>query len=142
MAVSVLCEVLGVSRSGFYDYQARQAHPKIDAEEVALLSRVKAIAVATRSSYGTRRMAKALQEEGFAVGRVKARRLMKEAGVQVKRAKRRAPVTTDSRHGYEVAPNLLARQFDVDEPDHAWAGDITYVWTAEGWLYVSTLLDL
>ena len=131
-----------MSRSGFYDYQSRQAHPKIDAEEVMLLARVKAIAVATRSSYGSRRMAKALQEEGFAVGRVKARRLMKEAGVQVKRAKRRAPVTTDSRHGYEVAPNLLARHFDVDASDLAWVGDITYVWTAEGWLYVSTLLDL
>ena len=86
-------------------------------------------------------MAKALQEEGFAVGRVKARRLMKEASVQVQRAKRRAPVTTDSRQGYEVAPNLLARHFDVDAPDSAWVGDITYVWTAEGWLYVSTVLD-
>jgi len=131
-----------VSRSGFYDYQARQATPKIDAEEVVWLARVKEIAAATRSSYGSRRMAKALQAEGFAVGRVKARRLMKEAGVKVARAKHRAPMTTDSRHGYEVAPNLLARHFDVDEPDHAWVGDITYVWTAEGWLYVSTLLDL
>jgi transposase InsO family protein len=126
----------------FYDYQTRLATPKIDAEEVVLLARVKAIAATTRSSYGSRRMAKALQAEGFAVGRVKARRLMKEAGVSVQRAKRRGPVTTDSRHGYEVAPNLLARQFDVDEPDYAWVGDITYVWTAEGWLYVSTLLDL
>jgi transposase InsO family protein len=123
--VSVLCEVLEVSRSGFYDYQSRQAHPTLDAEAVALLARVKAIAVATRSSYGSRRMAKALQEEGFAVGRVKARRLMKEAGVQVQRAKRRAPVTTDSLHGYEVAPNLLARHFDVEAPDSAWVGDIT-----------------
>ena len=88
-----------MSRSGFYAYQSRRTHPKIDAEEVALLARVQAIAVATRSSYGSRRMAKALQAEGFVVGRVKARRLMKEAGVQVQRAKRRAPVTTDSRHG-------------------------------------------
>ena len=134
--------MLGVSRSGFYEYPSRHATPKIDAEEVALLARIKEIAAATRSSYGSRRMAKALQAEGFAVGRVKARRLMKEAGVRVKRAKRRAPVTTDSRHGYEVAPNLLARQFDVDAPDDAWVGDITYVWTVEGWLYVSTLLDL
>lgn len=130
-----------MSRSGFYDYQSRQAHPTIDADEVALLARVKAMAGTTRSSYGSRRMAKVLQEEGFAVGRVKARRLMKEVGVQVPRAKRRAPVTTDSRHGYEVAPNLLARHFDVDAPDSAWVGDIPYVWTAEGWLYVSTLLD-
>ncbi len=107
-----------------------------------MCARVKAIATATRSSYGSRRMAKALQAAGFAVGRLKARRVMKEAGVQVERAKRRAPMTTDSRHGYEVAPNLLARHFDVAEPDHAWVGEITSVWTAEGWLYVSTLLDL
>ena len=87
-------------------------------------------------------MAKQLQDEGFAVGRAKARRLMNQAGVAVQRPKRRGPVTTDSRHGYEVAPNLLARQFDVAKPDHVWVGDITYVWTGEGWLYVSTLLDL
>jgi len=87
-------------------------------------------------------MAKQLQGEGFAVGRAKARRLMNQAGVAVQRPKRRGPVTTDSRHGYEIAPNLLARQFDVAKPDHVWVGDITYVWTGEGWLYVSTLLDL
>ena len=130
-----------MSRSGFYDYPSRQAHPTIDAEEVAWLARVKALAGTTRSSYGSRRMAQALQEEGFVVGRVKARRLMKEAGVQVQRAKRRVPVTPNSRHGYEVAPNLLARHVDVDAPDSAWVGDIPYVWTAEGWLYVSTVLD-
>ena len=60
----------------------------------------------------------------------------------VRRPTRRRPVTTDSRHGYGVAPNLLARQFDVEQPDQVWAGDITYVWTAEGWLYVAVLLDL
>ena len=51
-------------------------------------------------------------------------------------------MTTDSRHGNEVAPNLLARQFDVTAPDHVWAGDMTYIWTAEGWLYLSVLVDL
>ena len=77
-------------------------------------------------------MAKQLQDEGFSVGRYKARQLMKQADVSVGRPKRR-PVTTDSRHGYAVAPNLLARQFDVEQPDKVWAGDITYLWTAEGW---------
>ncbi len=131
-----------MSRSGLYDYVSRQATPKIDAQEVTLLARVKAIAAETRYSYGSRRMAQALQDEGFAVGRAKARRLMNEAGVIVKRPPCRGPVTTESRHGYDVAPNLLARQFDVAQPDQAWVGDITYVWTVEGWLYVSTLLDL
>jgi putative transposase len=76
------------------------------------------------------------------VGRAKARRLMNQAGVAVQRPKRRGPVTTDSRPGYEVAPNLLARQFDVAQPEHVWGGDIRWVGTGEGWLYVSTLLDL
>jgi putative transposase len=134
--------VLEVSRSGFYASLPRHARAEIDAEEVVLLARVKAIAADTRHSYGSRRMAKQLQGEGFAVGRAKARRLMNQAGVVVQRPKQHGPVTTDSRHGYAVAPNLLARQFDVAKPDHVWVGDISYVWTAEGWLYVSTLLDL
>jgi transposase InsO family protein len=78
-------------------------------------------------------MAKALQDEGFQVGRAKARGFMAEAGVSVTPPKRRGPVTTDSRHGDHVAPNLLARQFDVERPDQAWVGDMTYVWTGEGW---------
>ena len=131
-----------MSRSGFYGYLSRQSQPAINAEEITLLARVKAIAIKVRYCYGSRRMAKALQEEGFQVGRAKAKRLMKDAEVSVKRAKRRGPVTTDSRHGYNIAPNLLARQFDVDEPDQAWVGDMTYVWTGEGWLYAATLLDL
>ena len=134
--------MLEVSRSGFYGYLSRQSKPVIKVEDVTLLARVQAIAVKTRYCYGSRRMAKALQAEGFKVGRAKAKRLMKEAGVSVKRTKRRGPVTTDSRHGYNIAPNLLARQFDVDKPDQAWVGDMTYIWTSEGWLYLSTLLDL
>ena len=131
-----------MSRSGCYAYEQRQAHRVLDRVELELLARVKAIAAETRQSYGSRRMAKQLQAEGFAVGRAKARRLMKEAGVSVRRPSLRPPVTTDSRHGYGVAENILARQFDVAKPNQAWAGDITYIWTAEGWLYVSVLLDL
>jgi putative transposase len=140
--VSVLCEVLEVSRRGFYAYLQRHAQGSGDAEEAALLARVDAIAAETRHSYGSRRMAKQLQDEGFHVGRAKARRLMHQAGVAVQRPRRRGPMTTDSRHHYAVAPNLLARQFDVTVPDHVWASDITYIWTAEGWLYLAVLVDL
>lgn len=136
------CQVLRVSRSGFYDYLARQAHPVIDAEELTLIARIQAIAAKTRSSYGSRRIAKALQDEGFQVGRDKVRRLMKEAGVWVRRRTTRKPQTTDSRHGYGVAPNVLDRGFDVAKPNVAWAGDLTYVWTQEGWLDLAVLLDL
>jgi transposase InsO family protein len=140
--VSVLCEVLEVSRSGFYSYVYRHSTVRREETEDALVARVKAIAARTRYSYGSRRIAKQLQTDGFAVGRYKARRLMQQAAVTVQRRPKRHPVTTDSRHGYRVAPNLLARQFDVAQPNQVWAGDITYVWTAEGWLYVAVLLDL
>jgi putative transposase len=132
--VSVLCEVLEVSRSGFYTYVHRHTTTRREAAEDALVARVKAIAAQTRYSYGSRRMAQQLQADGYAVGRYKARRLMQHAAVTVQRRPKRQPVTTDSRHRFGVAPNLLARQFDVEKPDQAWVGDSTYVWTAEGWL--------
>jgi transposase InsO family protein len=140
--VSVLCEVLEVSRSGFYTYVHRHATTGRKAAEDALVARVQAIAAQTRYSYGSRRVAQQLQADGYAVGRYKARRLMPQAAVTAQRRPKRQPVTTDSRHRFGVAPNLLARQFDVAQPNHVWAGDITYVWTAEGWLYVAVLLDL
>src|SRR4029453_14430248 len=100
------------------------------------------MAADTRHRYGRRRMATPLQDAGFHVGRAKPRRLMNKAGVAVQRPRRRGPLTTDSRHGDEVAPHLWARQFDVTAPDHVWAGDITDIWTVEGWLYLSVLVDL
>jgi putative transposase len=138
----VLCEVLEVGRSGFYDYVQRCKTDRVDAEEMRVLARVKAIHAETGQSYGSRRMAKQLQDEGFLVGRWKARRLMQQAGVSVRCRSRRRPQTTDSRHGFRVAANLLERQFDVDRPNTAWCGDITYLWTEEGWVYLSVLVDL
>ena len=91
------------------------------------MARVQAIAAETRHSYGSRRMAKPLQDDGVAVGRYKARRLMRQAKITVQRRKKRGPVTTDSRHRYAVAPKVLARQFDVEQPDQVWVGDITYI---------------
>jgi putative transposase len=140
--VLVLCEVLEVGRSGFYDYQKRQTAPLLSRAEIDMLERIKAISEKTDHSYGSRRLVKHLQDEGYKVGRFKVRRLMKQAGVSVEGHRRRGPKTTDSRHGYGVAPNLLARHFDVTAPDVAWCGDITFIWTEEGWLYTSVLLDL
>jgi putative transposase len=131
--MAVLCEVLAVSRSGFYAYAHQHAAPRIDRDEVALLARVKAMHAETGQSDGRRRMAKPLQAEGLAVGRAQARRLMQDAGLAVRRRTRRGPVTTDSQHRDPVAPNLLARPCEVEQPNHVWVGDMTYVWTAEGW---------
>jgi putative transposase len=140
--VAVLWEVVEVSRSGFYASLHRQATSPIDREEVELVARVKAIAAQPGQSYGSRRMAKQLQAEGYKVGRCKARQLMPAAQVGVRRPTHRRPLTTNSRHGYGIAPHLLARQCDVAKPDQAWVGDITYLWTAEGWLYLAVLLAL
>jgi transposase InsO family protein len=86
-------------------------------------------------------MSAALQAGGDPVGRYQARSLMKKADVEVKR-KKRFRVTTDSRHDYPVAPNVLDRQFDILAPDRVWGSDITYLWTNEGWLYLAVIIDL
>jgi len=139
--IAVLCEVLEVSRRRFYADRQGQVRSDIDVAAVTLVARVKAMAAQTGHRDGSRRIAKPLQAEGDAVGRWKARRLMPEAGISGRRRKR-GPVTMDSRHGDAVAPNLLARPFDVAQPDTVWLGDMTYVWTAEGWEYLVGLLDL
>ena len=131
-----------MGRSGFYAYQRRQRAPARRGEEIELLERLQAIAAKTRHSYGSRRLVKQLQEEGYEVGRFQVRRLMKQAGVAVAGRCRRRPHTPDSRHGDAVAPNLLERHFDVGAPKVAWCGAITYIWTEEGWLSTSVLLDL
>jgi putative transposase len=139
--VAVMCETLEVSRSGYYDYVKTQT-VEDTTDKLELLTRIKAIHAETRQCYGSRRMTRALQAEGFQVGRYKVRRLMKEAGVSVKRRSTRKPQTTDSNHDYAVAPNILNREFDVTKPNETWVGDITYLWTQEGWLYLAVLLDL
>jgi putative transposase len=106
------------------------------------LTRVQAIAAETRHTYGSRRMAKPLQADDFAVGRDNAQRLMRQVKVMVQRREQRHLVTTDRRHGSGVAPHLLACQRAVEKPNQVWVGDITYVWTAEGWLSLGVLLDL
>ena len=131
---------MGVSRSGYYDYLRRQQQePDPDREE--RLEWVKAVAESSKHTYGSRRMAKALRALGYAVGRHQARGLMREAGVWV-RYRRRYRVTTDSDHTQPVVANRLERDFQVDGPNRAWAGDITYVWTREGWLYLAVVIDL
>jgi len=82
-----------------------------------------------------------LKARGHSCGRDKARRLMKLAGVSIRRRKK-FKVTTDSKHKLPVSPNLLARKFEVSAPDRVWVSDITYLWTSEGWLYLAVVLDL
>jgi putative transposase len=139
--VTVLCRVMGVSRNGFYDHLNRRKRRDKDPIRVFLKARIGSIFKQHRGSYGSRRILNQLNDEGHQIGRFKVRSLMRELGLKAKQPKR-YKVTTDSRHSFPVAPNLLDRNFDVSEPNKVWATDITYVWTFEGWLYLAVVVDL
>jgi transposase InsO family protein len=129
---------MGVSRSGYYRF-AKSGYQRSKGFE--LIFEARHIHQKSRGTYGARRMAKALQIAGYAVGRYKAGRLMKQAGLKV-RSGRRFRRTTDSRHRLAVAPNLLNKQFRAEGPNLVWCGDMTYLWTREGWLYLAVMIDL
>ena len=102
---------------------------------------VRGIAKSSDHSYGNRRIGKALNALGYPADCWKVRRLMREAGVQVKHRKK-YKVTTNSNHKQPVFENKLNRQFDVETPNQVYVGDITYIWTREGWLYLAVVIDL
>jgi transposase InsO family protein len=129
-----------VSRSGYYNYIQNVDNPRFDGDP-ELAADAKAVFKASGKTYGSRRMSRALRALGYPVGRHQARTLMRQLGLRVL-PNRRFRVTTDSKHDLPVAPNVLARDFDVKIPDRVWAGDITYLWTQEGWLYLAVIIDL
>jgi putative transposase len=139
--VSLQCQVLGVSRHGYYAYQRRPIDPAAIKAHQDLLDWVRDIAESSKYTYGSRRMKVALNTLGYPVSRNKARKLMKEAKVQV-RHRKKYKVTTNNNHKHPVFENLLDRQFDVPEVDQAYVADITYIWTQEGWLYLAVVIDL
>ena len=135
-----MCKRLGVSSSGFYAWKARPE------SEHARRDRVLGLAIAAvhsehRGVYGSPRIYDQLQADGEAVSKKRVARLMREKGLTGK-APRRFRRTTDSSHGLPVAKNILDRNFTVEKPNEVWVGDITYVRTWEGWLYVAVVLDL
>jgi len=139
--VTLLCQVMQVSRSGFYGYYRQYKDRSNDPTQQALESRIKAIFKESKGTYGSRRILEKLKAEGHHIGRYRVRSLMRKLNLKAKTPKR-YKVTTDSNHSYSVAPNLVNRQFNVDEPDKLWTTDITYLWTMEGWLYLAVVLDL
>ena len=139
-AVCRLCDVMKVSRSGFYDWCAREPSRRTTENEL-LLKEIRGIFENSYRRYGYRRVTRALRAQGTDVGRHRVARLMRGAGLVARRG-RKFRVTTDSRHHHPVAKNVLNRQFEPVAHDQAWAGDITYIWTTEGWLYLAVLLDL
>lgn len=138
--VSRMCQVFGVSRSGFYEWARRpeSAHRQAD-RQVGVA--VKQAFEDSRQNYGTRRIQQVLNDGGQRVSRPRIGRLMREQGLRCQ-TRRKFRATTNSYHSLPVAPNHLDRQFQVAQPDRAYVGDITYVATQEGWLYLAVFLDL
>ena len=122
--MALMCRLLGVSTTGFYDYLVRRQRPT-DLERLELLNWVKELAKASKFSYGSRRMSKGLRALGYPVGRDMARGLIEQAQAWV-RYKKPYKVTTQSGHKKPVFKNLLKRKFDVAAPDRVYASDITY----------------
>jgi putative transposase len=138
--VMVLCHVLTVSRSGYYAWRGRGRSARATAN-VALLAAIRATHEASRATYGSPRVHAALQQQGTGCGRHRVAHLMRLHGV-VAVPRRRFRVTTNSDHALPVAANVLNRQFAPGTPHRAWVADLTYVPTAEGWLYLATVMDL
>lgn len=135
-----MCLVLGVSPSGYYDWQGRSPSQR-KVREVGLLDEIRRIHRDSHESYGTIKVWKALSAAGLACGKHRVARLRRQHGIETKR-RRQFRITTQSRHTRWVAPNLLERKFSADRPNEVWVGDVTYIQTRSGWLYLAVLLDL
>jgi putative transposase len=138
--ITVLCSVLGVSRSGFHAWRKRPTAPRLRAD-AQLAAQVAAVHTRSRKTYGSPRVHAELRAKGVRVGKKRVERLMRENGLEARR-KRRFRRTTDSKHSNPIAPNVVARNFETAAPNRVWATDVTAVWTLEGWLYLAVMLDL
>ena len=138
--VQPMCRALQVSRSGYYEYLHRppSAH---SIEDDRLRPQIKAAFEKGRKNYGTRRIKKTLEKTKSIVSRRRIGRLMEEENLQVQ-TRRKFKATTNSNHDKPIAPNLLEREFIVTTPDTVYVGDITYISTREGWLYLAVVIDL
>jgi putative transposase len=138
--VQAMCRVLRVSRSSYYDY-LNQPPSKHSIEDDKLRPHIHVAFETGRKNYGTRRIKKELRKKELTASRRRIGRLMQEEELKVQ-TKRKFKVTTDSNHDKPIAPNLLEREFTVANPDTVYVGDITYIPTREGWLYLAVVLDL
>lgn len=138
--IRLMCRALAVSPAGYYAWRGRPESPR-SIQARTLLSAIRVIHRESRETYGSPSIWDALRKQGHHLGEHRVARLMRQAGIRAKTVKKwRA--TTQSQHRFSVAANTLDRQFTVEAPNQVWAGDLTYVWTTEGWLYLAVLLDL
>ena len=138
--VSVLCKVMQVSRSHYYDC-VKNKQNQLDKTMEHLENRLKALFEKHRQNYGSRRLMKVLRGEGFEIGRYRVRKLMKKLGIFVIQ-KLRYKNTTDSDHDLHICENLLDRKFQPERANRVWSTDITYIRTAQGFLYLAIVVDL
>jgi putative transposase len=135
-----MCQVLSVSRSGYYDW-LKEPISQRKIKDMQLKKKIKQLYQKSRKRYGSPRIYQQLLREGYHIGRKRVARLMQEMGIQAV-AKKKYQATTDSAHSKPVADNHLNRDFTPEKPNKSWVADITYIWTAEGWLYLATIMDL
>jgi transposase InsO family protein len=140
-AVNVCCAVLGVSRAGYYAWRDRPVSARAARRE-RIAGRIRVAHESNRRVYGSPRVHQVLLAEGERVCRNTVARIMRQIGIRARTKRKFVPRTTDSNHHRPVAPNLLERRFDAERPNQKWAVDITYVPTAEGWLYLAGVMDL
>jgi transposase InsO family protein len=141
--ITTMCRVLEVSRAGYYAWRARPLCDRVREDRV-LTDKIRQIHQQVKQRYGSPRTWMELKALGFRCGENRVARLMRTAGIRAKSA-RKFRVTTQSEHERPTAPNVLGRRFAVErhpDPDRAWAADITYIPTHEGWLYLAVILDL
>ena len=139
--IVIQCEVLRVSRSGFYSWRKRP--PSATAtRRAALTQEVREVHRISRETYGAVRVHQALGQRGTKCDRKTVTKVMREAGIRSKTSRKFRVTTTDSNHPHPVAENVLARDFTADKANQKWVADITYIATLEGWLYLAAVLDL
>ena len=138
--VRTMCRILDVSESGFFAWKGRPASQR-QRDDMIYLAHIRTAFELSNGTYGSPRMHRELVDEGLPIGRRRTARLMRDNGLAA-RQKRRFKRTTDSAHAWPVAPNLPDQDFEADAPDQKWGADISYIWTAEGWLYLAVILDL
>lgn len=140
MSVERMCALLDVSVGGFYAWKNRVPCRR-QLDDLVLLAHIRAQFATSHKTYGAPRMFEELREDGVQAGKHRIARLMRDNGLRALQ-KRRYKKTTDSNHSSPVADNLLEQDFQCDGPDEKWGVDISYIWTAEGWLYLAIVLDL
>ncbi|UOQ95688.1 IS3 family transposase [Halobacillus shinanisalinarum] len=138
--VAKMCQVLGVSKGGFYEWRKRSQSNQERRKEKRT-AQVKRVYVESQRRYGSPKITKELKQQGWNVSQKTVTRIMRENGLRSKTVKK-YKATTNSKHSYPIYPNLLNQQFQVNRPGAVWVSDITYVWTKEGWLYLATVMDL